>query len=147
MLDPTRLTLLTASAGIDGSSFRGDVLMNEYAIQVNKTSRNTVLFMTNIGTTRSAVAYLLKSQAGFCEGLDAKLENASDVELRLFRRALKSLCTEGPSLPHFSGFHSVFQRFKPQSMLDGDIRDAYFKGYEDEDCEISRHLIDDGYRG
>ena len=34
--------------------------MDQYGIQVNKTSRNTVLFMTNIGTTRSSVAYLIE---------------------------------------------------------------------------------------
>ena len=135
VLDPTRLTLLTANAGVDGFSFRGEVLMNKYAIQINKTSRNTVLFMTNIGTTRSAVAYLLKCLVSYCEGLDAELENASEVELRLFRRALNSLRSEGPSLPHFSGFHPAFQRFNSQSTQDGDIREAYFKGYEDEDCE------------
>lgn len=135
VLDPTRLTLLTANAGVDGFSFRGEVLMNKYAIQINKTSRNTVLFMTNIGTTRSAVAYLLKCLVSYCEGLDAELENASEVELRLFRRALASLSAEGPALPHFSGFHPAFQRFNSQSTQDGDIRGAYFKGYEDEDCE------------
>jgi len=30
--------------------------MDKFGIQANKTSRNTVLFMTNIGTTRSSVA-------------------------------------------------------------------------------------------
>ncbi len=34
--------------------------MDKYGIQINKTSRNTVLFMTNIGTTRSSVAYLIE---------------------------------------------------------------------------------------
>lgn len=135
VLDPTRLTLLTANAGTDGASFRGDVLMNRYAIQVNKTSRNTVLFMTNIGTTRSAVAYLLKCLVRYSEGLDAEIENASEVELRLWQRSLKSLCAEGPSLPHFSGFHPAFQRFNSQLTQDGDIREAYFRGYEDDDCE------------
>lgn len=135
VLDPTRLTLFTANAGIDGFSFRGQVLMDKYAIQINKTSRNTVLFMTNIGTTRSAVAYLLKSLVSYCENLEAEIENASAIERSLFRRALESLVDDGPSLPHFSGFHPAFQRFNSQSTQDGDIRDAYFKGYEDEDCE------------
>ena len=31
--------------------------MNRHGVQINKTSRNTVLFMTNIGTTRSSVAF------------------------------------------------------------------------------------------
>jgi arginine decarboxylase len=29
-------------------------------VQINKTSRHTVLFMTNIGTTRSSVAHLIE---------------------------------------------------------------------------------------
>jgi arginine decarboxylase len=135
VLDPTRLTLFTANAGIDGYSFRGKVLMDKYAIQINKTSRNTVLFMTNIGTTRSAVAYLLKCLVSYCEDLDAELENASEMELRLFQRALKSLGTEAPVLPHFSGFHPAFQRFNSLQTQDGDIREAFFKGYDDADCE------------
>ena len=34
--------------------------MDKYDIQINKTSRNTVLFMTNINNTRSDVAHLLE---------------------------------------------------------------------------------------
>jgi len=135
VLDPTRLTLLTGNAGIDGYNFRGRVLMDKYAIQINKTSRNTVLFMTNIGTTRSAVAYLLKCLVSYCEGLDAELENASRMERKVFDQAVKSLTLEGPALPHFSGFHPAFQKFNSQMTQDGDIRTAYFRGYEDDDCE------------
>ena len=59
-LDATRLTLGVGATGYDGDTFKNDVLMNEHGIQINKTSRNTVLFMTNIGTTRSSVAYLIE---------------------------------------------------------------------------------------
>ena len=34
--------------------------MDRHGVQINKTSRNTVLFMTNIGTTRSSVAFLVE---------------------------------------------------------------------------------------
>lgn len=34
--------------------------MDRFGIQVNKTSRNSVLLMINIGTSRSAVAYLIE---------------------------------------------------------------------------------------
>ena len=37
---------------------QSEQLMDQHGVQINKTSRNTVLFMTNIGTTRSSVAYL-----------------------------------------------------------------------------------------
>jgi arginine/lysine/ornithine decarboxylase len=51
--------VMRGHVGIDGSTFKNQDLMDKYGIQVNKTSGNTVLFMTNIGTTRSSVAYLI----------------------------------------------------------------------------------------
>ena len=59
-LDPTKINLFTGKTGIDGDTFKNRYLMDKYAIQVNKTSRNSVLFMTNIGTTRGSLAYLTK---------------------------------------------------------------------------------------
>lgn len=139
VLDPTRLTLYTGETGIDGYGFRGRILMDKYAIQINKTSRNTVLFMTNIGTTRSAVAYLLKSLLSFSEDLDAELESASRIERNVHAARVVGLTCDPPVLPHFSGFHRAFQIFTtPGNDVaghDGDIRSAYFRGYEDEDCE------------
>ena len=60
MLDPSRISLYIGPTGIDGATFKREQLMDKFGIQVNKTSRNTVLFMTNIGTTRSSVAYLIE---------------------------------------------------------------------------------------
>jgi hypothetical protein len=60
VLDPTRVTLSVGGTGWDGDTFKTKVLMDKYGIQINKTSRNSVLFMTNIGTTRSSVAYLIE---------------------------------------------------------------------------------------
>jgi arginine decarboxylase len=54
-LDPTRVTLYIGATGMDGDTFR-NLLMDKYDIQINKTSRNTVLFMPNIGTTRGDIA-------------------------------------------------------------------------------------------
>jgi arginine decarboxylase len=134
-LDPTRLNMFTGGTGIDGYTFRGEVLMDRYAIQINKTSRNTVLFMTNIGTTRSAVAYLLKALVDFCEGMDGELDSASRVERALHDKRVRALTEDLPNLPHFSGFHPAFQVFNNQAAQDGDIRRAFFRGYEDDDCD------------
>ena len=41
-LDPTRITLLCGAAGYDGSQFKA-LLASEHDIQINKTSRNSVL--------------------------------------------------------------------------------------------------------
>src|SRR6266481_5799543 len=47
LLDPTRITLLCGSAGFDGTAFKG-LLASKFDIQLNKTSRNSVLLQTNI---------------------------------------------------------------------------------------------------
>ena len=60
VLDPSRVTIYIGATGIDGDQMKRSHLMDEYGIQINKTSRNTVLFMTTIGTTRSSVAYLVE---------------------------------------------------------------------------------------
>ncbi len=53
-LDPCRVTIYIGATGIDGDTFKRIHLMDRHGVQINKTSRNSVLFMTNIGTTRSS---------------------------------------------------------------------------------------------
>ena len=72
-LDPTRMTLVCGTAGFDGTQFKG-LLANEYDIQLNKTSRNSVLLQSNINNTRSDVAHLIEG-----DGVDAR-EDGVDVE-------------------------------------------------------------------
>src|SRR6185369_10209921 len=50
-LDPTRITLVCGTAGLNGTQFKG-LLASDYNIQVNKTSRNSVLVQSNINNTR-----------------------------------------------------------------------------------------------
>ena len=58
-LDPTRMTLVCGTAGFDGTQFKG-LLAERYNIQLNKTSRNSVLLQSNINNTRSDVAHLIR---------------------------------------------------------------------------------------
>jgi arginine decarboxylase len=58
-LDPTRMTLVCGTAAFDGTQFKG-ILASRYGIQVNKTSRNSVLLQSNINNTRSDVANLIR---------------------------------------------------------------------------------------
>src|ERR1700734_3933056 len=51
--------------------------MDRYGVQINKTSRNTVLFMTTIGTTRSSVAYLIEVLVTMARELEAQLNDMS----------------------------------------------------------------------
>jgi arginine decarboxylase len=76
-LDATRLTLFVGKTGLDGDTFKNEVLMNRYGIQINKTSRNSVLFMTNIGTTRSSTAYLIEVLVQIARELDERLDRKS----------------------------------------------------------------------
>src|SRR6202007_1616233 len=73
VLDPSRITLSIGRTGIDGDTFKRQELMDRYGIQVNKTSRNTVLFMTNIGTTRSSVAFLVEVLVKIARELDTRV--------------------------------------------------------------------------
>ena len=73
-LDPTRMTLVCGTAGFDGTQFKG-ILANRYGIQVNKTSRNSVLFQSNINNTRSDVAHLIRVLAEISGEIDRGLDS------------------------------------------------------------------------
>ena len=136
VVDPTRLTLQIGATGIDGDTFKHDYLMQKYGIQINKTSRNTVLFMTNIGTTRSSVAYLIEILVKIAQELDARNEDMSVAEARLHAIKVESLTRKLPALPDFSRFHAYFRCVAKAGAdtPEGDMRKAYFMAYNDELC-------------
>ena len=142
VIDPTRLTLYLGKTGIDGDTFKNEYLMDKYGIQINKTSRNTVLFMTNIGTTRSSVAFLLEVLVQIATELDRDAEDASQAERLINQRRIKSLSEDLPPLPDFSRFSPQFLRGKDATTPDGKIRDAYFLAAEPDQSEY--FLLDDG---
>ncbi len=133
VLDPTRVTLSVGGTGWDGDTFKNDVLMDKYGIQINKTSRNTVLFMTNIGTTRSSVAYLIEVLVEIANSLDELLDDASKMERLSFDRRVKNLMEDYPPLPDFSRFHDAFRA--DQETVEGDIRAAFFMSYDENNCD------------
>ena len=134
VLDPTRITLAIGRAGYDGDTFKTKILMDRYGIQVNKTSRNSVLFMTNIGTTRSSVAYLIEVLVKFARELDQHLEDASPMEQRAFEQRTHALVEELPALPDFSRFHHAFRPYG-EAIPAGDVRTAFFLAYDEGNCE------------
>ena len=134
-LDATRVTLTVCGAGYDGDSFKNTELMDKHGIQINKTSRNTVLFMTNIGTTRSSVAYLIEVLVNIAKELDNRLEDASLMERRAFERRVHSLTDDLPPLPDFSRFHDSFRANDSSETSEGDIRTAFFLAYDESKCE------------
>jgi arginine decarboxylase len=135
VLDATRITLFVGLTGIDGSTFKTRYLMDRYGIQINKTSRNTVLFMTNIGTTRSSVAYLIEVLVKIATELDENLEDLGPAELRLQESQVRSLTQDLPSLPDFSRFHDRFRPDPGGDTAEGDLRAAFFLAYDESACE------------
>jgi len=109
--------------------------MDQFGIQVNKTTRNSVLFMANIGTTRSSVAYLTGVLVKIAKQLDEEHRSMSKDELKLVDKKVKSLVEDCPPLPDFSAFHPYFK--SNPNTPDGDLRKAFFMVYDEENC---RHL-------
>ena len=135
VLDPTRITLSIGRSGVDGDSFKNQYLMEKHGIQINKTSRNTVLFMTNIGTTRSSVAYLIEVLVDISKDLDQRQAAMSRQEKLAFQKKVAVLTEDAPPLPHFSDFHVAFRPIE-SSTREGDLRNAFFLAYNETACEF-----------
>ena len=133
VLDATRITLHVGATGWDGDTFKTKILMDKYGIQINKTSRNTVLFMTNIGTTRSSVAYLIEVLVEIAKELDDLMDDASKMEKRAFEKRVRNLSEHVPPLPDFSRFHDAFRCEAGTEA--GDIRTAFFLSYDEDNCD------------
>lgn len=133
MLDPTKITLFIGRTGVDGDTFKNKYLMDQYNIQINKTSRNTVLFMTNIGTTRGSVAYLTKVLLKISKQLDDEYGSLNKRESEIARLRIKSMTEDLPPLPDFSRFNASF--LAVPGVPGGNLRAAYFLAYNEENCE------------
>jgi len=134
ILDPTRLTLMCGTAGYDGTQFKG-LLASEYEIQLNKTSRNSILLQTNINNTRSDVANLLKVLVEISQEIDGRLKSGGEAARSAFAARVKSLVEDVPNLPNFSHFHDVFRDDPQGTTLEGDMRSAFYMAYDDDGCE------------
>ena len=133
-LDPTRMTLVCGTAGFDGSSLKG-LLASKYNIQLNKTSRNSVLLQSNINNTRSDVALLIKVLLEISQDIEARLAEGGEAERAALAAKVKSLMTDVPDLPNFSRFHDGYREDPKSVTLEGDMRSAFFAAYEEDDCE------------
>jgi hypothetical protein len=134
VLDPSRITIYIGATGIDGDTFKRSHLMDGYGVQINKTSRNTVLFMTTIGASRSSVAYLIEVLVTIARDLDTQISDSSPVERAAHERAVLRLTAPSAALPDFSGFHPAFAD-DGQSTPEGDVRRAFYLSYDDSFCE------------
>jgi arginine decarboxylase len=112
-LDPTRMTLVCGTAGFDGTQFKG-LLANAYDIQVNKTSRNSVLVQN---------------------GIERQLAQGGEEGRKAFAARVKSLMRDVPDLPNFSRFHDVFRGDAGETTSEGDMRTAFYGAYDPAGCE------------
>ena len=128
-LDPTRITLLCGNAGYDGTQFKA-LLSNEYDIQINKTSRNSVLVQININNTKSDMAHLIKALADMSRAIDKRLAEGGEPEQAAFKARVKSLVEDVPDLPNFSRFHDAFRENPKSKTSEGHMRDAYYLAYD-----------------
>lgn len=133
VVDPSRITLHIGLTGIDGDTFKHEYLMDQYGIQVNKTSRNTALFMTNIGTSRSSVAFLIEVLVKIASKIDDRIDEMSPAELANHQARVAELTETAPPLPHFSRFADRYR--KDNLTIDGDMRAAHYQSYKPENCE------------
>ena len=95
--------------------------MSRYNLQVNKTSRHTVLFMINIGATQATVDYLLQvlheMASLFSQERQHRLEQP-DEETYI-------------PLPEKRIFHAAFLPFNCGDYLASDMRQAYYQGSDE----------------
>lgn len=133
VLDPTKINLYIGKTGVDGDTFKNKFLMDQFSIQINKTSRNTVLLMTNIGTTRSSVSYLISVLLKIADQLDHHRNALNKEEVKILENKIYSLTHDTPPLPDFSHYHDFFRPIK--GIPGGNIRKAYFLAYKEDSCE------------
>ncbi len=141
VVDPSRITVEITRTGVDGDTFKHEHLMNRYGIQVNKTSRNTVLFMTNIGTTRSSIAFLI-------EVLVKLAEKFEEDQAQRDREVEDEEAAPLAPLPNFSRFSPEYAAGtlpagtalpEGAALPDGDLRAAFFRGQKRGEYEYTKH--------
>lgn len=133
VVDPTKVNLYVGKTGVDGDTFKNKYLMDKHQIQINKTSRNSVLFMTNIGTTRGSIAYLIRVLLQIADELEERVQAMSYAEKKVHLARIRSLTQEVPPLPDFSRFHDSFRAVP--NVPGGNLREAYFLAYKEDNCE------------
>ena len=136
-LDPTRITLVCGTAAFDGTQFKG-LLAARYNIQLNKTSRNSVLLQSNINNTRSDVAHLIRVLVEISGEIEQRLAHGGANVRQAFNERVKALMTDVPDLPNFSHFHETFRKDAGERTNEGDIRSGFYAAYNAAGCEYIR---------
>jgi arginine decarboxylase len=91
--------------------------------------------MTNIGTTRSSVAYLIEVLVKLTHELEDRIERMGPVQRRAYDRQVSLLTKQAPPLPDFSAFHDRFRPDPSSPTREGDLRQAFFLAYDEHACD------------
>jgi arginine decarboxylase len=134
-LDPTRITLVCGNAGFNGNQFKS-LLSDRFDIQINKTSRNSVLVQTNINNTHSDAALLIKALADLSRDIDARLQEEGAAGKAKLAAAVKNLMKDVPDLPNFTRFHDAFREHPKGKANEGHMRPAFYMAYDEDNCEF-----------
>lgn len=134
LLDPTRMTLSCGAAGFDGTTFK-NILADKFNIQLNKTSRNSVLLQSNINNTRSDIALLIRVLVDIATDIDKKIADNDEGYQKTFENRVHALVDDLPDLPNFSHFDDRYRDQPKAPTLHGDIRRAFYDAYNEAECE------------
>src|SRR5258708_39002667 len=131
------MTGVCGTGGFDGPQFKG-MVADRYNIQLNKTSRNSVLLQSNINNTRSDVAHLIRVLVEISSEIDQRLAQGGPHVRQAFEARVKSLMTDVPDLPNFSHFHDAFRSVVGKRTNEGDIRRGFYAAYNTAGCDYIR---------
>ncbi|MFT8891479.1 MAG: ornithine decarboxylase [Acetobacter papayae] len=134
LLDPTRMTLSCGHAGFDGTTFK-NILAEKFNIQLNKTSRNSILLQSNINNTRSDIALLIRVLVDIAMDLETKITENGEGYRTAFAQQVRELVDDLPKLPNFSCFDDRYREDTTSDTLHGDIRRAFYDAYNEAECE------------
>src|SRR5258708_25375833 len=128
------MTGVCGTGGFDGPQFKG-MVADRYNIQLNKTSRNSILLQSNINNTRSDVAHLIRVLVEISSEIERRLAQGGSNVRQAFDARVKSLMTDVPDLPNFSHFHYVFRKDAGKRTNEGDLRSGFYAAYDADGCE------------
>jgi arginine decarboxylase len=94
-----------------------------------------VLWQSNINSTRSDVAQLIRVPLEIGHEIEERLARTGENGRAEFAAKVKSLVTDVPDLPNFSRFHGGYRQDAGNTTPEGDIRTAFFAASRAEDCE------------
>jgi arginine decarboxylase len=127
--------VLCGAAAFDGTQFKGLLALN-YDIQINKTSRNSILVQININNTRGDAAHLIKALAELSKQIEDNLRRDGKAGQDAFAARVRSLTVDVPNLPDFKAFHDHFREKASSKTSEGHMREAFFMAYKESNCEF-----------